>query len=334
MKLAELIRAIHDNGEDIDPPREERVLQYKNVFGDDLTNEVTGKFNSKNWREIGNKYFSGLRDRITLANPQYASAWNQAEIVTINTQEEKTSVHSRGDSDVIVVDSLMMTFLWTMNKAHVYGKRLAGGEQLKLIVELLLHFGTLRHFGIKGPVWPRPKTPLHESQAEFSSLFCLTNTQELFMVAHEMAHLVCDNKSNLQADLICQGQYPATYMMMFEQDPRIADELMADELAVDLVLNAFPRTRAVEEIVLSAIFLLIRYRLWLAIACKKTETNYEFILWFARNSLFRAKANRSYKGGAAVFLIDLLEELEQTLEPGALKAAEAFELILEQTKGC
>lgn len=333
MNLTDLLRSINDSGDVFDPPKDERVSQYQQVFGDELANTSVDEFTLKGWQYFGDQYFSQIRDRIAHANPEYAETWNSVQIITVNTQEERTSVHSSYDTDVIVVDSLMMLFLWTMNKAHLYGKRLAGGEQLKLICELLLHFGTLRHFGSEGPIWPRPKTPPHESIAEFQSLFILTNTQELFMVAHEMAHLVCDKQPDITADFICRGEYETPYTMMFERDSKIDDELLADELSVELVLKTFSRTPAVEQVVLSSIFLLIRYRLWLALASKSPESDYEFRLWFARNSLFRSKASSCYSDGAAIFLIELLEELEQTLEPAAMQAEKVFKLIIESQRG-
>ena len=95
----------------------------------------------------------------------------------------------------------------------------------------------------------------------------------------------------------------------------------------------FPRTPAVEQVVLSSIFLLIRYRLGLVLATKSHESEFEFRLWFARNSLFRSKASSCYSDGAAIFLIELLEELEQTLEPAAMQTEKAFKLILESLRG-
>jgi len=331
MKLADLLRTIHDSGEQFDPPKEERLSQYQQVFGDELTTESAAAFVTNGWHAIGDTYFATIADRIAAANPDHADVWTNLTTLAVNSDEEKTSVHASDNENVILVDSQMMLFLWTMNKSHLYGQRLNRGDQLKLICELLLHFATLRYLRDHNLVWPRPKTPPHESAEDLQTLYLFTNMQELFMVAHEMAHLVCDQKSEVTSAFICRGEYPTPYTMLFERDANIDQELYADELAVDLVLNTFPRVAEVQQVVLSAIFLLIRYRLWLGVTA--SDGDFEFRMWFARNSLFRAKASSCYCDGAAVFLIDLLKELEQTLEPAAKHAAKAFAMIVEKSKG-
>lgn len=330
MNLGELLRAVHDNGEKLSPLKDSRLSQYKSIFGD-MHNDSEVLSIACNWHSRTDDYFYNMIDAIARANPDYSEAWRDIKAVSISAHEEKTAAYTSDSSSVIIIGSHTMLFLWTMNKAQMYGKRLERSEQLKLIAELFLHFGSLRQFGPKGLIWPRPITPPHKSAEEFHALVLLTYIQELFLVAHEMAHLAIARGLYITQKYTSHGNYRVHYQQFRNYDKKLDEELLADEIGIDLVLGCFPKDRMIIEIVLSAIFLLIRYYLWLNVALMNGES-YEFCLCFARNSLFREKSDSICSdGNGADFIIVLLEELEQTLEPAALNASEALALILAKT---
>jgi hypothetical protein len=114
--------------------------------------------------------------------------------------------------------------------------------------------------------------------------------------------------------------------------PSADAEIEADELAFDILLDYYGREqREVVESVCIAVFLLVRYFMWLRIVYVDDDADAEFSTWLRRNNFFREKFSRVYhQWGPAVFIVDLMEQhLEPLLETGSLEAAEGYKKLLE-----
>lgn len=307
---------------------QERLNQYAKVFDND-----TDSVSNKEWTvSLASEYFEEIRDGLLDGNPPLASIVGKPPIIQVNNLAEITGAKRSAGEQAIVIDTFVTTFLWTMNKAWYYGRKLGSGEQGTLFCKLFLHFATLRKFGAGGLVWPRPKTPPHETKQEMAILTFSTKAQEAFLVGHELAHFYVDSGGSIPASAIYALDSPTSYTMLSPRDPMIDQELLSDELGFEYVLKGYQENESIEVVAVTSIFLLIRYHLWLSMVCSTNEREYDFVLWFGRNSLFRNKTREICSDETLSSIVQVSELLEEALEPAALQAKEAFKVFSEATQ--
>lgn len=314
----------------------ERAEQYLNVFGPKALEEVKEKIGELSRGHAFDSIMSGRLNRIIEANPELAGLVSGVTVRGIDTNSEATrTIKMPNGQSLILLDSHTMLFLWMMNKSFIYGQsRLSEEDNWKLYFEIFLHFATLRHAEATGGVYPRPKTPKHVDESEMGMLYLFTEIQETFLLCHELAHVFVGTNPRLPDTLISTTDLPLSHKSFFPANTGIDQELLADELALEWTLNTgnidIPES---VEVVCTAVFLMIRYFMWLRIVHTEAEQDTEFQLWLARNNLLRAKFRHVYHWASPAFIVDLFEHLESVMEPASLKAGEVFrKLALEQTK--
>ncbi|MCZ8095791.1 MAG: hypothetical protein O9331_20155 [Acidovorax sp.] len=316
------------------PP--ERAEQYLNALGPQALEEVREKIGELSPGHAFDSIIGERLKRIIKANPGLAGLVSGVTVQGIDTVSEATkTIKMPNGQSLILLDSHTMLFLWMMNKSFIYGQsRLSEEDNENLYFEIFLHFATLRHAKAAGGVYPRPKTPKHVDELEMGMLYLFTDIQETFLLCHELAHAFIGSNPRLPDTLISTTDFPLSHKSLFPSNTGIDLELLADELALEWTLNTgkidMPES---VEVICTAVFLLIRYFMWLRIVHTEAEQDTEFQLWLARNNLLRAKFWHVYHWAPPTFIVDLFEHLESVMEPASLKAGVVFrKLALEQTK--
>jgi len=299
----------------------ERRNQYENMFGKGSTEkyEKMGFHESKKY--LAEMYLNRLFENCPIMD-KYKG---KIEIEIIDAPFEHTKAYSHSGNYFITLDSISMLYLWQMNKALLYGAHLSNQEQIELFTKLLLSYaliGNKTNVDDKKSYLPYlSKTPPHKSKEEFYQLWMMTEIQEQFMVAHEVAHILIQNEDYDKTSSILGEDYPAKYTYLFEKDSQIDEEILADGIAYDILLAIRGKdSKENVESIAKSIFLMIRYFLWLKTIKGENSNEKEWIVWMARNSAFRQKILASYHWGGDYFIIELLEYLESTLEVAALCA--------------
>lgn len=145
-----------------------------------------------------------------------------------------------------------------------------------------------------------------------------------------MAHIVLDKKKVFDE----YGEDIINYFKQFGISEKkfdiakVCEELEADRIALDAVIQAYMvkgEEKGIFEIVSSAIFLLIRYHLWITVVeTQITQLDDEYYMWLMRSLHIRKYISKYYKWGVPFYIIELLDYLEGTLEVAALVASEVL----------
>jgi len=322
-----LVELLHEEGPD--KLTLERRNQYAAIFKDDP--KLIQSLEGKEWTVgTSRQYFESLRDRLLEKNQGLAAVVGIPPVLQVNNLREITSAKRSADEHAVVIDSFVTTLLWTMDKAWAYGRNIAREEQDVLFCNLFVHFATLRSFLQQGLVWPRPKTPPHQTKEGLALLTFMVGAQESFLIGHELGHIYVDRGGELPKDPVCMRDFATSYTFLKPRDASIDQELLADELAFEFTLRAYQENESLEVVAVTSIFLLIRYHLWLAVICSNGEDDRDFTLWFGRNSLFREKARHICRGETLRSIVEVSELMEEAIEPAAFRAEKAFKLIREK----
>lgn len=326
--------------------KKERIEQYEKMLGKrdgELSSFVKPSASGdaevdhqRMARYVTEMYYKKLVD----ANRKLKRFESFIEVEYVNTHVEATREYNIQGKSIIFIDSSSMLFLWMMNKANIYRSYLTKRQSRKLHIEIFLYFTTLYQRSVYPFVYPRPKTPPHQKLELYQLLVHATEVQELFMLAHEIAHVMINNDVRLQEKLknfSMNDFLLSSSESLFENNESFKTELYADSLAFDMVLNVYDLERNNKEntrFVSTFIFLFIRYIMWQRLVALEEINDSEFTLWFLRNSSIRRKINKVYeKWGPPTFLLDLFDEyLEVLLEPAALDAKEVLEKLKKLKK--
>lgn len=320
----------NDLSENTDTAVPERVHQYNAVFGSDVLEKVKTAIGGVTGGHLFDSMMNTRWRKVIAANPCLETIAPKIKIegVLTNTFATKTVV-STNDEALILIDSSTMLFLWQMNKAFLYGPlQLSQAENTKLYFDIFLHFATLRQANSLGGIYPRAKTPPHKNANELKRLKNFVEFQETFLLCHELAHTYSGLGLEMSTEMQSKSDYERVYTDYFPANPKINEELIADELAFEWTLNTIDRSNLEDvETACTAIFLMIRYFLWLQRVYVTLEGDTESHLWLARNNFMRQKIRQVYTWGKPSFIVDLFDHLESTLEPASLAAAEAMQII-------
>lgn len=223
-----------------------------------------------------------------------------------------------------------MKFLWNMNKAYIYSE-MGSNEQRRLFFNILLHFVSILKYKEIG-IYDKLETPSHTSRESFALLSTVIQIQELFILAHEMAHIVIEKNSFSKSETKFYSSYLLTRNDEFLKSEYTDVELLADEIAFNTVLNIMgSNEKDLVELVSTSIFLMIRYFLWFRVSLNIQENDLEFISWLSRNNFFRKKINEVYYWNEPIFIVDVLDNLEMTLESAALDVGEILRKMIQNT---
>ncbi|MGI1900354.1 hypothetical protein [Vibrio campbellii] len=297
-----------------------RNKQYKKIFPD-----IKGKINQKVASKVAldtyvKKLFSG--------NEWLQEIESDFVFENVVTSKESTkSVNIGGKKNLIVLDTHTRKFLWMMNKSTIYGaQELSVEENILLYSKLFLHFSLVILTDNKVN-YPQPKTPNHTTQHGITSLALYTEIQEIFLLAHEVAHVLIDsNEYQDKFDIISSSKKRILLNASLSEESKLNEEILADEIAFEMTLNVYGRDNPdVVQLVCSAIFVMIRYFLWLRVAYKREDEDFEFNLWLSRNSFLRDKIDQVYHWGSPMFVISILESMEERMEPSACITAKILE---------
>lgn len=314
----------------------ERAEQYARIFNDPEAQEATKVVQEHSPADLHKITNSRRLQRVVDANPSLAQVASRIKISSIEANKEATKTVRLPDNQfAILLDTHTMLFLWMMNKAYLYGQsQLDENDQFILYGEIFLHFSTLRYSEKVGGVYRRPKTPPHRNKGELNALAIFTELQETFLLCHELAHIYIEINGVPSTSLVSSGSYDLDYRKFFPSNLRIDEELLADELAFEWTLQTLDRTiPEVVEILCVAIFLMIRYFMWLRIVHTEESEESEHHLWFARNTFFREKFRKVYTWSEPTFIVEIFDHLEGVLEPASLQAAEFFSELMKAPEG-
>ncbi|PHC13440.1 hypothetical protein [Bacillus toyonensis] len=323
--------------------KKERIEQYEGLFGsnylplkyivpyegDDGSIEVN---HATMFQNTIQKYF----DDIFKYNPELIDIKGNIEIATIYTDKEATSIRDVKGKTTIFFENFSMLFLWMMNKAYLYRHNQNFEDNKRLHEQIFMHFATVMKPNKHKFVYPKPKTPPHKDEDLFFLLTMATRIQETFMVAHEIGHYLIKHVPTYTERLTSSSLLDflsSDADQIFGDNEAIKEEVLADDIAFDLVMNVFNHKRDNKElvqVVSTYMFLFIRYIMWQRIVYLDKTDDYEFQLWFSRNSSMRRKINQAYgKWGTPLFIVNLFEDyLEDVLEPSALIAKEKLTKII------
>ncbi|MGJ8758866.1 hypothetical protein ACSFV5_17085 [Acinetobacter sp. HC8-3S] len=266
----------------------------------------------------GNPWLNEIRDDFVFSN-------------VYSDKESTKSIPIGNGKSLIVLDSHIQKFLWMMNKSHLYGgSNLTGEENIQLYVEIFLHFSSIIISNSK-KAFPKPKTPSHNTKEEFYILALYTEIQEIYLICHEIGHaLIREKKYEDRFDTVSpkRSRHIEEFLNLSDSLELIDEEIMADEIAFEMTLNVYGRNNPeVVELISTAIFLVIRYFIWLRVVYKTSEEDFEFGMWLSRNSFIRQKVGTVYHWSSPEFIIMLIDYLEDRMEPAALIAKEIIDKV-------
>lgn len=316
------------------PVSEKRRAEYHKLFGE-LGFDVEEAYRTMNAKTTSDLLIGSYVKRIFDSNPEIETYRKNISIVAIDSNRENTkTILIEKDRHIITFDSHIMKFIWMMNKGFLYGGlSLSIEDNLQLFYELFLHFGSIVASDYQCG-FPKPDTPKHSDLSTYMILHKYTEIQEIFLLSHEIAHILIKNDDYAHiSEVVSSSNYSLKDVVDVDNPEAINEEILADEIALDLTLNAYDKNvPEVVEIVCSAVFAIVRYFLWLRIVYKRQEEDYDFHVWFTRNNFMRTKFRQVYRWGEPVFIVDMLEAMEERMEPAALAAAETIKEILREIK--
>ncbi|MDP9343473.1 MAG: hypothetical protein M3Q23_15555 [Actinomycetota bacterium] len=312
-----------------DPPRPELVANWESMFpeGESYIQDWVGRNYEAHARST-EEMFNALRRFIVEGNANLSALSREAPLVFINSWDRHTGARQlSGTAPVILVDANLTTFIWSMNKAWLYGS-FKGTSAYLTQLTLLRHALMLRRLpfdeaGMLVETALREARPPHPSPEAIAALLGETWLHEMFVLAHEMAHI---ELGHLEEDAAAVAPILMSEVVRSLVSSRSAGfELAADELALRLLLNAFgPDRRESMETVMIGVFLITRYFVWLELVVGSPDDNGRDQIWLPRHLHLREVFRSLYEWGSLGFISELLEELEQEMEPGAFTAAARF----------
>jgi hypothetical protein len=305
---------------------EERIEQYKKTFLDNSDSKLDKYFSNQKVLidELNDNYMQRILSALIDKNTIFKKLENVVSVSMVNSISNFTYCFSYENNSIVLFDRNCMKLYWMLNKSVLYADNKDKNEQILLFLRIILNYISESHQLDK---YPQPSTPPHEKEFLVKNLVFITEIQETFILAHEMAHLVLDKEKTLNEydkDIInFLNQYGITEQQY--NITKLSEEVEADRIAMDAVLRVYKDKadeKEVFESISSAIFLLIRYHLWITVAeIEITQLNDEYYIWLIRNAFVRKYINKYYKWGAPVYIITLLDYLENTLEAAALIAS-------------
>jgi hypothetical protein len=292
--------------------------------------QITESSKKKSYDEGAESYWEGILKKIIDANPELSKECISSQIVQIESDKPTSRVSKTLSRPIIFVDTGTMKFLWVMNKSVLYGHE--SGKYTKnymICITLLMYASWLyppNRATTKIQEFITPDTPPHPSKDLFRSLFELTYIQEMFLIAHEVAHLELGHIDGRHSNIEIREE-----ALAFASGQTLQNEIASDELAAKLCLNAISHDEASTRIVLSDIFLLFRYFMWLELVTNPKR--HKESLWAARQSQFRNTIRNLYHWGPPIFIAEQIDWLEMNMEIGAMTAVTAYETACEEQRG-
>lgn len=308
---------------------EERNRQYQKLFSDDSVNKLYRYFSQQEvlLDELDNNYMQRLLSELIDNYTMFKELGNTVSVAMIKSKGNFTCCFSYENNNIVLFDRNTMKLYWMLNKALLYSDKKERREQIFLFLKIILNYISDAH---KLDKYPQPSTPPHEDKNLLANLVLITEIQETFILAHEMAHIVLNKEKALRK----YENGITAFLKQFgiiEQKYNIAklcEELEADRISLDAVLQIYQNKaeeKIIFELISSAVFLLIRYHLWITVAeIEITHLEDEYYIWLIRNSHIREYISEHYKWGAPIYIIELLDYLEDTLEVAAHAAYEVL----------
>lgn len=321
----------------LDPERRE---QYKKVVSsedlhifDEFCSDVSNSFEA-----IQRDYFKRLSDDLINNNLIFENLKKILSIEMISSEEGSTCCFNYNDNHIILFDESTMRLIWMLNKVYFYGEDLDNKNKVVLYTEILLQYLAPQRYNF------RIKTPAHKDQHSFVNLIVATEIQESFMLAHEFGHIALNKELAVKNNIGFVDNF--TKIMNFDIDPDfrniICYELEADRIAFFSVLNTYKKRDKIFNvkdseqltfcIVTSAIFMLIRYNIWMSLLEQEIHRQENtFDIWFLRNSFFRKLVDENYIWNTPTYIIELLNTLEDTFEVAVQATFEILKKNNDQT---
>lgn len=321
----------------------EREAQYRNIFSDAEMEMFYALYSKSDLRidKLSSNYMTGILNKLIEHNNVFASQKGHVNIEFINSTDNSTCCFLYEGNTVVLFDRNVMNLYWMLDKTFLYGADLSKNEQTFLYTKILLHF-LVKQLGLGN--YPRPATPAHKNREGLSNLAITIEIQEAFMLAHEMAHIILDKNDAKRNNISFVNKNLSFLGITIEDDIKdsVCQELEADKIAFECLLNTYVKRtdifkagilnieEEIFKIVSSAIFLLFRYNLWMNIARHELIKDEDpFYMWFVRNSFFRHLVDKMYVWGCAVYIIEILDELEQSFEHATLIAYDVIKRAME-----
>lgn len=287
---------------------------------DKLINEAK-KNGSESAGFLGNLYL----DELINSNPELQDLKDIIQIVQAESSNTITRTLDFSDHVNIVFDNYIMTFLWKMNKAHYYGLAVSEEFSEQLFVNNLVYYGVIANKDYFNTFYSAPEMPPHDDIGLWMVLGNTIKFQELFIIAHEIGHVLINRKMSIDAKIENTGYKSLNFFDLAESQERNIDiEIEADKIGFNLAFNTINKNNEHEvKLFCISVFLFIRYMMWSSIAFKIDNNpaySPNFEAWLYRNSSIRKLIDQASRSiGGAAYIIDLLESLEASLEPAALK---------------
>ena len=172
------------------------------------------------------------------------------------------------------------------------------------------------------PVAVWPQTPPHDSVKAIELLATITSRQEMFIIAHEIAHLELGHLDGVKSSYKFGNVASEFLKDDFPLFDNTEDEIVADRLALQLCLSTLPADSA--KAVVQYLCIMLRYFLWFGTLVRKNIP--EESSWAYRYYEFPIYAYEFCPDAPFIFE-DTLQKLETRLLPGVNKAFEIFSLI-------
>ncbi len=271
---------------------QELLSEYEDILGPSA-HLAAKTFQGKGYRKAMGEYFQSCLSNIFEANQQIEHLRNSIHLVQVETDWSKeTAFNLKYDEKnrIIMFDTMIPTFLNLMNKVVVYGflgecRELNRTEMVALFFENLMYFTILltndHGFNDVYKIVLRPRIPRGKSSENFHINGLYNMIQEIFMLSHEIAHLLLmeanfDNSGLLSTQFEADSQRFAPMLAQHQIEVHdLHQEVVADDIAFGLTLNTiYEQYRqnkinlllgedGINKTVSSAIFCFARYYYWL-----------------------------------------------------------------------
>ncbi|WP_156383804.1 hypothetical protein [Methylobacterium sp. Leaf456] len=280
-----------------------------------------------------------LRQMLVDANPTLSNASRQAPIIIVESYDRYTSVKKfTTDEAYIFVDNGLILFLWQMNKAYLSIEPSGVHSTHALATATLAHHAVQ----LKPPAWaearrntqrlfPPPPYRPPQNRDSFDLLLGLTIHHELFVMAHEIAHIELGHLDpNWKPSAKIELPLTASTFLENGLDLNAIKEFEADELALDLVVKFLGQGLDYNiEATIVYLFQFSRYLLYLEMVLRECNDIGGSFVWAARHFYLRDRMSKYDKNiGSAI--VNHSEFLEEKLEPAMYEATELYCDILNK----
>lgn len=304
---------------------DEKKALHKKIFNEIYEDDDSHKWlNGKTASDLMIEYYSSA---ILNKNPFLENLYKTTHFKTIDSKLISTKSIFAQESNLVILDSYVMRFLWLFNKAFFYGAMYQSkNENITLFSKLLVFYTYINLTeGIFDLSTDGFNLPQHKDKTGITLLTNSTLSQEIFLIGHELGHLIQKDETLLSNfNLLSDVFFNKIDFNKSDIDNLDAfkEELTSDEIGFEIMLNYFDSvSNSLEyEVVTVPIYTLMEYFKQLELV-RTANCTKEYQMWHIRCLLIVEKILQFDKwGDGLTFINRVSDHLDERLVGGTSEA--------------